>query len=149
MFLVLAFFCIVASVDARCGLSPSPKIRVCNDMEMFEQCKRAQAQFDAYNNDRGYALVSVGCENNIVCVHDTYYYGGYGTNLYYWCQNMDAYNLCLRLQQILSNATKYPVQCSYQVNQGSPLTVDYYRVPAMAAAPACVSLLFLLLTLLL
>lgn len=94
---------LVALVHGRCGLSGGARIRSCNDMEMFSQCSRAQQYLDEFNKDQGYSFATIECSDNIVCADYN------NLDSAYWCQNMDAYNICKSVQRILENFTKYVV----------------------------------------
>lgn len=93
---------------------------VCNDMEMYYQCDRAQKYLDLYNAERGVPPSTVGCAQNIVCSWSP---TGNGR---VWCQNMDSFDLCVSIQEIL-NATRYSVECTFATPNTDGIPILNYR----------------------
>ena len=100
-------------------------------MEMFSQCSRAQQYLDEFNKDQGYSFATIECSDNIVCADYN------NLDSAYWCQNMDAYNICKSVQRILENFTKYPVECNYELVSTDQIPIiNYYRAPAQKSSSA-------------
>lgn len=78
------------------GFESLDQMVVCNDMEMFHQCDRAQQLLDRLANDQNQPPFTLGCAQNIVCATEE------TSNGRYWCQNMDSYDLCLNAQTLLN-----------------------------------------------
>jgi len=97
----------------------------CNDMEMFEQCKRAQKILDMWvGTGSGNQSIELGCARFIVCSADI------SENGKYWCQNMDSYDLCINAQTIIENAnatSQYPIVCAQAVKLSDDIPVLPYR----------------------
>lgn len=99
----------VITVKAKCGLGYQEWI--CNDMEMFYQCNRAQTILDAFTLKSNLPFYNLGCHKHIVCAAKL-------SEGRYWCQNMDSYNLCLSGRDIIAYAVvsdKYPIECRFDV----------------------------------
>ena len=100
---------------------------ICNDMEMFYQCNAAQEMLDAYHRAMGLSLRFIGCYDHIVCAPPLP-----SRNGKFWCQNMNSYDLCVIIRDIIeaANATiEYPVECKVAVMLTDRVPVLNYRMP--------------------
>ena len=98
---------------------------MCNDEEMFQQCHRAQYILDAFASKNNLPLATIGCADNIVCSPTLP-----GNNGKFYCQNMDAYDLCLQAQLFIENlnqTAQYPIRCVYASMLSDNIPVINYR----------------------
>ena len=102
------------------GYQSLSSIVTCNDVEMFEQCKRAQFLLDMQGIGE-----ELNCAHNIVCS------AAIPGNGKFWCQNLDAYDLCLHAQA-LSNTT---IICSLATKLSDDIAVLDYRESAATQPP--------------
>jgi hypothetical protein len=82
--------------------------RFCNDIEMFEQCKRAREKLDHFVNlvlkkkhiNINYQNLLKECHESISCYYDGMDQGDY------WCENMDLYDTCIVIKDTLADYIK-------------------------------------------
>ena len=86
------------------GFESLDKQPMCDDMEMFHQCNRAQFLLDKYSELGNLPYTNLGCSQHISCAATLHSDGTF------WCQNMDSFELCLVAQTILNN-TNFQVSC--------------------------------------
>jgi len=103
---------------------------VCNDMEMFHQCDRAQKMLDAYTMKNNLPFVTINCADHIVCA--AILPSGNGR---YWCQNMDSYDICKFYSDTFTNGSgtaQFPIVCNLAVPLDDGIPVLEYRKPHIA-----------------
>lgn len=101
---------------------------ICNDMEMFHQCNRAQTILDLFNTMNRLPIINIGCSEHIICAPNLP--AGNGK---YYCQNMDSYDLCVHAQSLVSNlnqTSQYPIRCVYSDMLSDNIQVIDYRQAA-------------------
>ena len=109
---------------------------MCNDEEMFQQCHRAQHILDVFATKNNLPLETIGCADNIICSPTLP-----GNNGKFYCQNMDAYDLCIQAQSFIDNlnqTAQYPIRCVYASMLSDDIPVINYRRsdPATTTVPA-------------
>lgn len=146
MIIVLFFGLFIQSLDAKCavwlqynhgyerlgyhawvGYESLSKKPVCEDLEMFEQCKLAQSTYNRFRTDNGLNPIDIKCYNNIICAPVL----PSGNGVWY-CQNMDSYDMCTSIQDIIVNASqasKYEIICEKAVELTDRIPVLDYRKP--------------------
>lgn len=98
------------------------KQEICNDLEMLEQCKRAQYMYDLFNIANNNSIITLPCANNIVCVAPLNLFPyRQNSRLKYWCQNIDSYNICMNIKNTIDNSNYpnkhlYHVSCTFDVS---------------------------------
>ena len=98
----------------------------CNDIEMFQQCKRAQFLLDQFSTS-----------NYIDCAIPPQPTGNF--NNQYWCQNIDSFALCLNAKNIIDNSNStnkhnFMITCEFalQLNDGFQ-TFNYTKPDILSA----------------
>lgn len=110
------------------------KQETCNDLEMLEQCKRAQFIYDQYNLANSNPFVTLQCSDNVVCAAPANLFPyRQNSRVGYWCQNMDSYNICLQAKNAIeksnsSNKDLFPISCNYAtlLVDGRPV-INYFK----------------------
>jgi hypothetical protein len=98
---------------------------ICNDMEMFHQCNRAQQILDLFTTNNGLPPVTIGCAEHIACSANLP--SGNGK---FFCQNMDSYDICLHAQAAISSVNQtaqFPIRCVYAEMLSDNVPVLNYR----------------------
>jgi len=98
---------------------------ICNDMEMFHQCNRAQQVLDLFTTRNNLPLVTIGCAEHITCAANLP--SGNGR---FFCQNMDSYDLCIGAQAAIdgvNQTAQYPIRCVYAEMLSDNIPVLNYR----------------------
>ena len=136
----LFIICLTSLASAKCGLwytskytlkwhqFPSERLSsqvICNDIGMYQQCNRAQKIHDRYTMKNDLNVLEAKCYKHTVCYMEP---PGNGR---FWCQNMDAYNLCVTLRDDLANLTNdtnYQITCEKAERlSDNILVLDYYE----------------------
>ena len=97
----------------------------CNDLEMFNQCDRAQKIIDLYTEKNDRPIINIGCSNNIACAATLP-----STNGKFWCQNMDSYDRCVSAKVMMdemNQTQRYPIDCVFDVMLSDNIPVLNYR----------------------
>lgn len=100
----------------------------CLDLEMFEQCLRAQQILDDFTKRVNYNTITLECYKNLYCLRYP------PTASQYWCQNVDSYQLCVSAKNAIkkdSSSLKnlFQILCYKEAPldiNGVPV-IDYYE----------------------
>lgn len=95
---------------------------------MYGQCNAAQNMLNAHHLKMGLPMQTFGCYDHIVCNPPLPPRNGKS-----WCQNMDSYDVCVTIRNIIENANataEYPVECNFAVMLTDNVRVLNYRRPA-------------------
>ena len=131
---LLFLFVVCAVCSAKCGVwnpGNTTEIAVCNDIENLQRCLRAQNLFDRLGV---YARLDAPvktfpCDKYVTCAVN-FIDRATGT---YWCQNMDSYNLCVAIRELMHKSSHYAwifePDCDFSVMLSDNIPVINYYTP--------------------
>ena len=106
----------------------------CNDIEMFEQCKRAQFLLDQFSISNSLPLTTLNCFHNVICSIPPQPTGNVANQ--YWCQNIDSFELCLNAKNIIDNSTlinkrNFIITCNFALQLNDGFQIFNYSKPGV------------------